>query len=137
MASKSEELQESLVRTTRKARVYVAGPITLGNQGRNVREAIRISDEVYKLGYIPYCPHLTYFWDMIYPHEHQTWMNMDKEWLRECDILLRLPGKSKGADMEVAWAGALGIPVIFKRELEEYDIPPQLVNHPFREGIDC
>jgi hypothetical protein len=38
-------------------------------------------------------------------------MKFSTEWLRKCDMLLRLPGKSAGADREVALAVELDIPI--------------------------
>ena len=39
------------------------------------------------------------------------WMAIDLELLSKCDALIRLPGDSKGADIEVDYAMANGIPV--------------------------
>lgn len=38
---------------------------------------------------------------------------MDLEWMDHMDAVLRLPGESAGADMEVAHAKALGLPVFY------------------------
>jgi hypothetical protein len=38
-------------------------------------------------------------------------MRMDFDWLRACDVLLRLPGESSGADREAALAREFGIAV--------------------------
>ena len=92
-------------------RVYIAGPITKGNQMDNIRAAIDAADEVLRAGHAPYCPHLTFFWHMIYPHQFEAWMALDKEWLGQCAAVIRLPGESEGADREVAWARDLGRPV--------------------------
>ncbi len=45
------------------------------------------------------------------PRPYQDWIDLDLEWVKSCDCLLRLDGESKGADMEVALAESLGIPV--------------------------
>jgi len=46
---------------------------------------------------------------------------MDLEWLAKCDAVLRLPGESKGADIEKDYALSLGIPVFFSiDDLLEY-----------------
>lgn len=96
-----------------RTRVYVAGPYTKGDVALNVKEAVRASDELLKLGYAPYCPHLTHFWHMLFEHEYQTWLDLDNEWVTCCDALLRIPGESSGADKEVALAESLGLPVFF------------------------
>lgn len=102
--------------TGHRTRVYVAGPYTKGDVVLNVREAVRVSDELLKLGYAPYVPHLSHFWHMLFPHEYQVWLDLDNEWVTCCDVLLRIPGESSGADKEVALAESLGLPVFFSVE---------------------
>jgi len=99
-----------------RTRAYVAGPYTKGDVALNVKEAVRASDRLLKLGYAPYCPHLTHFWHMLFEHDYQTWLDLDNEWVTCCDVLLRIPGDSSGADKEVALAESLGIPVFFSVE---------------------
>ncbi len=101
-----------------RTRVYVAGPYTKGDVALNVKEAVRVSDELLRRGYAPYCPHLTHFWHMLFEHGYQTWLDLDNEWVTCCDALLRIPGDSSGADKEVALAESLGLPVFFS--LEEF-----------------
>lgn len=98
---------------TRRTRVYVAGPISIGDQAVNVRKAIIASSELLERGYAPYCPHLTHYWQTVAPQAYETWITLDFEWLPLCDCLLRLPGESKGADREVAFAEERGIPVYY------------------------
>lgn len=43
-------------------------------------------------------------------------MEVDYEWINVCDCILRLPGKSTGADLEVAHASMKGIPVFYSLE---------------------
>jgi hypothetical protein len=45
------------------------------------------------------------------PKSYEVWINQDMEWLAKCDVVLRLPGISSGADKETALAEELGIPV--------------------------
>lgn len=110
---------------TGRTRVYVAGPYTKGDVALNVREAVRVSDELLKLGYAPYCPHLTHFWHMLFPHKYQVWLDLDNEWVACCDVLLRIPGESSGADKEVALAESLDIPVFFSVEEFTETVPVQ------------
>jgi hypothetical protein len=42
---------------------------------------------------------------------HADWLDMDFAWVAASDAVLRLPGESKGADMETAFAVERGIPV--------------------------
>jgi hypothetical protein len=43
----------------------------------------------------------------------QTWINGDLEIVARCDMVLRLPGESKGADIETAHAIENDIPVMW------------------------
>lgn len=110
--------------TAKKIRVYVSGPYTKGDQVINVRNAVLASDRLFTDGYFPYCPHLTHLWHTIAPRPWQDWMNLDLEWIAACDCLLRLPGESKGADMEIAKAIELGIPVYYSIEELEKNVKP-------------
>lgn len=92
-------------------RVYVAGPYSKGDQIANVRAAIMVGDRLLVAGAVPYIPHLTAFWHLLSPHPYQEWLDLDLEWLRQCQAIIRLPGESSGADGEVAEAIAWGIPV--------------------------
>lgn len=111
---------------TRRTRVYVAGPITLGDQTANIRTAIQVTDKLLSLGYAPYCPHLSHFQQLMFPRSYEDWMSLDFEWLPLCDALLRLPGKSAGADREVAFARELDISVFFHPSQLTTTIPPEL-----------
>jgi len=96
---------------TRKTRVYVAGPYSRGDVATNVHDAIDAGESLLRAGFAPYVPHLTHFWHMFYPQRWQVWIDHNLEWLRACDVVLRLFGESKGADIEVAEAKRLGIKV--------------------------
>ncbi len=98
--------------------VYIAGPLS-GKPSRGVREAIAAADKVLALGGLPFVPHLTHFWDMISPKPYKQWMDYDREFIYRCDVLLRLPGESTGADMEVRYAEEWSIPVL--RSFAEVD----------------
>lgn len=96
----------------RPPKVYVAGPITSsGSYVENVREGIRFGNCLRTDGFIPFVPHLSELWNLVALVSWEEWMYYDKEWLRACDALYRLPGKSKGAAREVRFANKLGIPV--------------------------
>jgi len=96
--------------------IYVAGPYTQGDPAINTRNAILIGEEIVRMGHIPFIPHLTHFWHMIFPHEYQYWMEMDEKWLIRCDVLFRMPGNSPGADLEVKIAKERGMPVYYSLE---------------------
>ena len=99
-----------------RAKVYVAGPMSNGDTGQHIRNAIELASWIYERGAIPYIPHLTHFWHMIRSHTYEEWLDMDMEWLEICDALICLPGLSPGTDREIARARDLGIPVFTDRE---------------------
>ena len=92
-------------------RVYIAGPYTKGDVVVNVRNAVLAADRIFDAGHLPYVPHLTHLWHTVSPHPWEDWMRLDMGWLPACDALVRMPGESTGADLEVEQARNLGIPV--------------------------
>ena len=94
-----------------KERVYIAGPYTDPEQEENTWKAIGVANQVAEMGFIPFVPHLTYYFHQLIPHEYEFWMEQDEEWLKVCQKLVRIPGKSSGADKEMALAKELGIEV--------------------------
>ena len=92
-------------------RVYIAGPYSQGDVAVNVRNAIAAANQLANRGFYPYIPHLTHFWHLMFPRPYNFWIEMDKIWLPVCDVLLRLPGPSSGADGEVELARSLGMPI--------------------------
>jgi hypothetical protein len=96
-------------------RVYVAGPYTSCPQG-NTHLAMIAGNELLEKGHIPFIPHLSHYWDEIFPHHYEVWMKIDFAFVEVCEAMLRLPGQSSGADREVALAEKLGIPVYYSIE---------------------
>ena len=92
-------------------RVYVAGPLTKGDQLLNIRSAVEAGDRIQDAGHTVFIPHLSAQWHMLRPHGYEWWMRWCMDWLGVCDVLLRLPGESSGADREVERARELGIEV--------------------------
>ena len=97
-------------------KVYLAGPYTKGDIGQNIRRIITYADRLLELGHHPYVPHLSHFWHCISPHNWKTWMELDMEFLKVCDCVLRVRGESEGADIEVELAKSLGIKVYYSLE---------------------
>jgi len=93
--------------------VYVAGPYTRPDPVENTHNTIKIADKLCELGYVPFIPHLTMLWHAVSPKAYQFWLDYDMHWLRKCDVLLRRPGDSSGADKEVVEAMLRGIPVVY------------------------
>jgi hypothetical protein len=93
--------------------VYLASPYSQGDPAENVREHILAADTLMRLGYAFHAPLLSHFIHQQHPHAYEEWMALDMVMLARCDILLRLPGESPGADREVAEALRIGIPVAY------------------------
>lgn len=95
-----------------KPLVYLAGPISV-DPLFHARNAITFCREVErKSGVVFIVPQESVLSQMICPRTHAEWLARDKEVIRRCDALFRLPGKSPGADEEVEFAKQIGIPVI-------------------------
>lgn len=95
-------------------RVYVAGPFDSPNVivvRDNIHNAIRAADKLLVAGYAPFVPHLCHAWHALFYHDREEWLRYDREFLEVCHVLLRLPGKSAGADDEVQRMRVLGRPV--------------------------
>lgn len=93
--------------------IYIASPYTIGDVTQNVKQQIDVANELMDIGICPVLPLLSHFQHMVHPRSYENWIEIGKEKLRRCDGVLRLPGKSKGADMEIALANELGIPVFY------------------------
>lgn len=95
-----------------RPKIYIAGPYS-GDTTGNTARAIIMGTDLLDRGFAPYIPHLTHFWHLLTPKDYEVWMQLDLEYVAVCDGLYRLPGKSPGADREIAHAVALGIPVFY------------------------
>lgn len=89
----------------------MAGPLTKGNLFENVHSAAKMGDALWKAGYLPFVPHIISLGEVVIPRGYEDAMEFDFLWLSRCDILIRLPGESPGADREVDLAHELNIPV--------------------------
>jgi hypothetical protein len=94
-----------------KKMVYVAGPYTGGDPEENTMEAMRAGAKLWKLGLVPFVPHLSHFWHKYFPLSYVQWLAYDIQILKRCDALLRLKGVSPGADQEIEFAKIFNIPV--------------------------
>jgi uncharacterized protein DUF4406 len=97
-------------------RVYIAGPITKGDQFLNLRRALEVATDIRAKGHIPFIPHLTCIWHMIFPSDYEDWLMFDFAWIEVCDALFRMPGESPGADREVAYATKLEKKVFYSMD---------------------
>ena len=95
-----------------RPRVYISGPLTgSGNILENVERAMHAARTLIDAGCSPFCPHLSYHLDPAEELSHATWMEIDLPWMYAAQAVLRLPGESRGADIETARAKDLKIPV--------------------------
>ena len=95
-----------------RRRIYISGPLTSsGNVLDNLARAMDAARALIAAGFAPFSPHLTYHVDPGETIPHATWMEIELPWVTVADALLRLPGESLGADLEVARAEEAGIPV--------------------------
>jgi hypothetical protein len=95
-----------------RRRIYISGPLTSsGNVMENLDRAMSAARALIDAGFAPFCPHLTYHVDPGGEYPHDLWMEIELPWVSVADAVLRLPGESLGADIEVGEAERLGIPV--------------------------
>lgn len=101
-----------------RVRVYIAGPMTNGT-GRvfnmaKINEAITTHLTLIRLGFVPHCPQLTVFAEFLSPNMigYMQWLELDRCYIDDCDVVLRLDGASVGADRECKYADSIGKPVV-------------------------
>ena len=93
--------------------VYLAGPITKNNRNLNFYQACEAQIRLMRTGeYSCYNPILSMANFENSNVSWEEWLECDESWIRVSDLLLRLPGESKGADREVAYAISIGVPVV-------------------------
>ncbi len=95
----------------RRTVVYIACPMTQGFWTHNVRKCLQYAEELRAKGYSPYVPVLTWFWDMVHPHSHESWLEYDFGLVAVSDAVLRIPGESEGADLELDYAVRNNVPI--------------------------
>lgn len=104
--------------------VYISSPFTKGDQLVNTKFQAKIFDRLIKEGFTPIAPLVSsHLQHMFYPMSHEAWLEYDLKIVDKCDYLIRLNAvdnsigyietRSKGADMEEAYAKEKGIPVFY------------------------
>lgn len=104
--------------------VYVAGPLSLGDLHENLHRAVDAGRLLLKAGIPVIVPHLTVFMGLsgydpwsylpenpVHGFTAEDWYAADLAIVRRCSAVLRLPGSSRGGDLETAEAALHGIPV--------------------------
>ena len=94
-----------------KPLVYIAGPYSHPDPVLNTRNACQVADRLVEAGAAVIVPHLSLLWHAISPAPVDEWYRRDLDVLAHCHAVAWLPGASKGADAEVAFAENRGIPV--------------------------
>lgn len=91
--------------------VYIASAYTKGDTAINVKNQLDTADKLIHFGFAPFAPLLSHFQHLVHPRPYQDWIKLDNIWVLKCDMVLRLPGESSGADAECQLARDNGIPV--------------------------
>lgn len=101
-----------------KPLIYIAGPYTSPDPVENTHNACRLGVELIDDGYVtPVVPHATLVMQMVVPRQDVNyWYKYDLEVMARCDAVFRMPGKSTGADAEIAAAIEQGLPVWYSKE---------------------
>lgn len=114
----------------RRTVIYISGPITNGGGPVDIQavgSAVSVGLDLIEEGYSVIMPQLTAFCQKALADagiiwgrhgvncglSHHTWLDVDFAIVDICDVVLRMPGPSKGADMEVTHANRHGIPVYY------------------------
>ena len=111
----------------KKPKVYISGPYS-SDPEENVLRVLKVADRLLEMGYIPIVPHLSHYWEKVSPKPYETWLEIGRALLEGCDVLLRLPGESKGADDECMYAFLHHIPVFFADDLFDFYPDDNLVS---------
>jgi hypothetical protein len=83
----------------KKYKVYIASPYTNGWMPDNVRLQLEAKHILLEYGFIPFAPLENHFCE-IYKHRGEVdWLNWDLEWLKVCDIVVRLHTKKDNVDI--------------------------------------
>lgn len=96
--------------------IFISSPYTLGNQLDNVQRQVEAAHTLMDYGYAPIAPLLSHYLEQWRSRPWEEWIEVDLMLLSRCDAVLRLEGESQGADLEVAEARRLNIPVYFSIE---------------------
>ena len=102
---------------SKKYKVYIIARYsdgdTLDQEARrsNVIYSMAVADRLIKDGFIVFNPLLSHFQDRDFPMPYETWLEQDAEWIKVCDMVLRLSGGGTGVERDSQVAVTHGIPV--------------------------
>jgi nucleoside 2-deoxyribosyltransferase len=103
--------------------IYIAAPYINGDCVENTHRAVKAWEKLTSAGYVAHVPHINLLLHIINPRPASFWYEYDFEILKRCDAVVRLSGKSSGADAEVEYAMAHGMPVYTMSDLIQKDKP--------------
>lgn len=92
----------------------------------HLAEALQAMRELMRLGYAPFTPQLTFFLEPFMQADHDTWLSIDLPWVAVADAVIRLPGESRGADVEVEQAHLFNVPVFYSIPALLHGLPPKI-----------
>lgn len=101
-----------------KPLIYVASKYSAPTDAEREANAVKsfhVADQIVAAGGCVALP-LAFHWWKTAERSYDEWMELDDALLVRCDALLRVPGASKGADIEVRRAEEMGIPVFHSVE---------------------
>lgn len=102
--------------------VYLACPITKGNRNWNFFQSCEAQQLLMRKGYAVIAPGLSMLHPNAWNIPYEQWMQGCLPVVERCDLLIRLPGESEGADMEVEHAKKHGVDVHEIDFLEELEV---------------
>lgn len=91
-------------------KIYIAMKYTSGDNFENVKAAVDIAEKIAARGHHPYVPHLSAFWNLIYQHDYDFWMTLDRQFMLCCDAMY-FSGQAGGAHDECKEFQALSRPI--------------------------
>ncbi len=116
-----EQKETQVVKQEKRKVIYVAGPYRAKDQRlktRNIMEARKAAERLWKLGWVVLCPHLnTAFFDKDCPEvPNQVWLMGGMELLSRSDAIYMMKEyrNSEGAMNELSLAQMLGLEIIFE-----------------------
>lgn len=110
-----------------KIKVYIASPYTNGWAATNVRRQLQAKHILLDNGFCPFAPLENHYAEIFQHRPEHEWFEWDLEWLKVCDILVRIRPSdkdgneipSRGSDQEVETAIENNIEVYQFKTLEE------------------
>ena len=122
----------------RRLRVYVAGPISSDVQ-QGVFRGYTVGRQMFLDGLAPFIPHSDALFFLGDGHDGKMWnayLEYDMEYILTTEAVYRLAGESKGADLEVSHAKALGVPIFYEAPNHHQAGYVGLLRHAKKLGLD-